>query len=111
MSDSFTAKLHNFNVAPRKARLVANLVRGRRVTTALSILRFSDKKTAPAIYKLLQSAVNNVSKAATVSKDDLIVKAIKVDKGRTMRRFVPRARGRTSIIRRRKSHITLTLQE
>lgn len=111
MSDRFTAKLRNYQVAPRKVRLVAGLVRGRLVTDALDALRFSDKKAAPVMFKLIRSAVSNIKESVTADESSLYVKEVRVDEGRSMSRFVPRARGRASVIKRRKSHITLTLQE
>ena len=111
MSDRFTAKLRNYQVAPRKVRLVAGLVRGKLVDDAMDVLRFSDKKAAPVMLKLIRSAVSNIKESVTTDEASLYVKEVRVDEGQVMRRFVPRARGRASIIRRRKSHITLTLQE
>jgi len=109
-----TAKLRTVRVSARKARLVANLVRGRDVSEALEILQFTRKKTAPLIKTLVESAVANVEYKASQSSDKLdidglIIKQIFVDEGPTLRRFRPRARGMATRIRKRTSHITVVV--
>ena len=111
MPASYTAKLRNFRIAPRKARLVANLVRGKPVQTAQNLLRTTHKKSAPVMAKLLDSALSSLRSTATINEERLVVKEIFVDAGPTLRRFIPRARGRASPIRKRTSHIVLKLEE
>ena len=108
---AYTAKLRNFRVAPRKARLVADLVRGKHVQTAQDLLRTTHKKSAPVMAKLLDSALANLRSTATIDEERLVVKEIYIDEGPTLRRFIPRARGRASPIRKRSSHIVLKLEE
>ena len=111
MPEAYTAKLRNLRVAPRKARLVANLIRGQHVQIAQDMLRTTHKRSAPIVAKLLQSAINNLRSTTTVNEESLVVKEIYVDEGPTLRRFIPRARGRASPIRKRMSHIVLKLEE
>ena len=109
-----TAKLRHVRVAPQKARLVANLVRGRDVSEVLEMLQFTRKKSAPIIKKLVESAVANAENLAKrdgndVDIDELFVESIFVDAGPTLRRFRPRAQGRATKILKKTSHITVIL--
>lgn len=109
-SRAHTATLRYIRVAPRKARVVVDLIRGKRVDEALDILRHSQKGVARSIYKLLDSAVDNVqSSELDWDLDGLYVKKTFVDEGPTMRRFQARAQGRATRIRKRTSHITIEL--
>lgn len=110
------AKLRLARVSPRKARLVADLVRGRDVGEAVEILSFTRKKSAPLIKKLVESAVANAEYSARqhnrpIDVDDLVVKAIYVDQGPSLRRFRPRARGMATRIHKKTSHITVVVGE
>ncbi len=106
------AILRNFRVSPRKARLVADVVRGKNVEVALANLQGTDRKTAFVLRKLLLSAVSNAkTKNEDLDVDSLFVKSICVDAGRTHKRFMPRAHGRASPIRKRHSTITVLLDE
>ncbi len=106
------ASLRQVHVSPQKARLVADMVRGRNVNDAINILAFTRKKSADVISKLLKSAIANAEENhKVVDVDDLFIKAITVDKGITMKRFMPRARGSASPIKKRHSHITIVLNE
>ncbi|MBW1645381.1 MAG: 50S ribosomal protein L22 [Deltaproteobacteria bacterium] len=105
------AKLRHFRVAPRKARLVTDLIKGMDVEKAINTLRFTQKKSAPAIMKLLQSAVANADQKGDIDVDALYVRHAFVDEGPTLRRFKPRAMGRATRIRKRTSHITLILDD
>lgn len=105
------ASLQNFRVPPRKARLIVDLVRGKRVDVALSNLLACKNKTAPAVHKLIMSAAANASNQSSVDIDDLVVKRAWVDEGRVLKRFMPRAQGRATPIRKRSSHITIVLDE
>jgi large subunit ribosomal protein L22 len=104
------AKLRFTRIAPRKARLVADLIRGKRSEEAVSILTFTPKAAARIIIKLLRSAIANADQKK-VDVDHLYVKTIMVDQGPTMKRFMPRALGRATTIRKRTSHITIVLDE
>jgi len=105
-----TAKLHYLRMSPRKVRLVADVVRGRAVESALAQLRFFDKRAADPILKLLKSALanakNNFSKT-----EGLYIKTIVVDQGPTYERFRPRARGTAGPIHKKTSHVTIILDE
>ena len=106
------AVLRSVRVSPQKARLLADLVRGRDVEDALEILTFTRKKTAPMIKKLVESAVANAEHGAEdVDIDALYIEAITVDQGKSLRRWRPRAMGRATPIIKRTSHITVVLGE
>lgn len=110
------ASVMGLRIAPRKARLVANLIRGKKVVEARSILEFTLKKSAPVIGKVLESAVANAEFAANEKKeridtDEMIVNFIVVNEGRTARRFRPAARGRATRIRKRTSQVALTITD
>ena len=98
-------------ISPQKVRLVADLIRGKKVEDALNILRFTQKGSAPVIAKLLKSAVANAGQKEGVDVDTLFVKQIAVDEGPTMKRFRARAMGRGTRIFKRMSHITVTVEE
>lgn len=102
------ASLTNFKQSPRKVRLVADMIRGKRVSVARDALHFLAKKSSPEIVKLLNSAVANARREG-MNPDDLVVKTISVDKALVMRRFKPMARGRAAGIRRTMSHVNLEL--
>lgn len=109
-----TAILRFARVSPQKARLVADLVRGQDAGTALEILTFLPKKTAPMIKRLIESAVANAEHEAQrknreLDIDDLYVKTIHVDQGAMLRRFRPRAQGRATPIQKKTAHITVVL--
>jgi large subunit ribosomal protein L22 len=108
------AKLKFGRVSPQKARLVANLVRGKDVLEVIDILTFINKKSAPMIRKLVESAVANAEQKSKqtgeeLDVDDLFVETITVDGGPSSRRFRPRARGRATRILKKTSHITVVL--
>lgn len=99
-------------IAPRKMRLVADLVRGRSVNDAIGLLKFTPKSGARPTLKAIQSAVANIvnrDDARDVNPDQLVVKTIFVDEGPTFRRFLPRAMGRATPIRKRMSHLTVAV--
>ena len=98
-------------ISPQKVRLVADLVRGKKVEDALNILMFTPKGSAPVIAKLLKSAVVNAGQKEGVDVDTLVVKRIFVDEGPTMKRFRARAMGRGTRILKRMSHITIMVEE
>ena len=111
-----TAKLGNHRVSARKARLVADMVRGRQVEEALAYLDLSPKKFARPLAKLVRSAVanaedkNNRDKAG-IDADNLFVRTITVDEGPSMWRIRARAQGRAAWIQRRTSSVTVVLEE
>lgn len=105
------ARLRFARISPRKARLVADLVRGKRSEEALNILSFTKKASAKILIKLLKSAIANATQKKTIDIDRLYVKQIMVDQGPTMKRFQPRALGRATMIRKRTSHINIVLDE
>jgi large subunit ribosomal protein L22 len=102
------AILKNYRQSPRKVRLVADVVRGKKVPAALAALNFVDKRAAGPFAKVISSAVANAVQAGH-SVDSLIIKKVSVDKGTTIKRFMPRARGSASAINKRSSHITVEL--
>jgi large subunit ribosomal protein L22 len=105
------AKLKFVRVAPRKAQLVADLIRGKKSEEALNILTFTKKTAAKLLIKLLKSAIANATQRKNMDVDRLYVKKITVDQGPTMKRFQPRALGRATTIRKRTSHINIVLDE
>ncbi len=104
------AQLNTYRQSPRKVRLVADLVRGKSVNDALSMLAFTTKRAAGPIRKLISSAVAN-AKNMSMPADSLVIKEIKVDEGRTLYRRQPRSHGMAHPIRKRTSHISVTLEE
>ena len=103
------AKLRNVRLSPRKARLVIDMVRGKGIQDAMNILQVSPQKTAPILSKLLKSAVANAEQSGVSDVDQLFVKTVMVDQGPVLKRFMPRAQGRASRIRKPTSHITVVL--
>ena len=104
------AHLKNYRQAPRKVRLVANLIKGKSVAVADLELKHLAKRAALPMEKLLASAVAN-AKVAGAEPENLKVKDVRVDKGIVMKRHMPRAFGRASAIHKHSSHVTITLAE
>ena len=98
-------------MSPRKARLVAEHIRGRSVPEARAVLAFTSREAAGVLQKVLQSAVSNAEANHGIAEDRLYVKATYVDGGPVMKRWRARARGRVARIRKRTCHITVTLVE
>jgi len=98
-------------ISPQKARLVADVVRGKDVDSALTTLRFMPKKAARIIRKVLESAVANAEQTETIDVDTLYVKEIQINGGPMLKRFRPRAMGRATRILKRTSHITVVVDE
>jgi large subunit ribosomal protein L22 len=105
------ATLKYARISAQKARLVADQIRGQRVELALNTLAFSTKKGAGIIKKVLESAVANAEHNEGADIDELKVESIQVNEGPTMKRIMPRAKGRANRIMKRTSHITLTVAE
>ncbi len=103
------ARARFVRVAPRKARLVADQVRGLPLDDALPLLRFSTRSAAQDIRKLIESAAANAEANHDLVADDLVIKDIHVDEGPTLRRYRPRALGRATRINKRTSHIAVAL--
>lgn len=103
------AKVKNIRISPKKVRLVADLIRGKHVNFALQQLMFSPKKSSTPIEKLLKSAIANAEHNFNLDQEDLYVKEITVDEGMTLKRWMPRAFGRATTIRKRSSHINIVL--
>lgn len=109
MKGTATAKLKSLRMTPRKVRLVVDLIRGRLVQDAMTQLQFSTKHAARPVLKLLQSAVANAANNHQLKKETLRISVAFVDAGTTLHRWMPRAMGRATPIRKRSSHITLVL--
>ena len=105
------AKLSYARVGAQKARLVADMVRGKDVNEAIRTLTFMKKKTAVMIKKLIESAVANAEQKEVIDVDNLYVKTICVDQGPSLKRFRPRAQGRAFMVKKKMSHINVVLDE
>lgn len=105
------AQLTNYRQSPRKVRLVAGLVRGMQVTAADAELTFLAKRSADPIKKLLASAVANAKANFSAKEENLYIKEMRVDKGVTMRRSMPRSHGMSNRINKRSSHVLVVLEE
>jgi len=106
-----SAKLKYARLSPQKTRLVVDMVRGKAVQEALNILKFSPQRPADVVAKVLRSAVANAEQKGVADVDRLFVKAVFVDQGPALKRFIPRAQGRATKIRKPTSHITVVLDE
>lgn len=107
-----TARLNNVPTSPRKMRLVADLVRGKRVGIALSILKFTPNHGAIRLEKLVLSAVANwqaKNPDTKLEEADLYIKTVMVDEGRSLKRLRPAPQGRGHRIRKRSNHVTLVI--
>ena len=103
------AVLRGVRLSVDKGRLVADLIRGKKVDQALNILTFTQKKAAVIVKKVLESAIANAEHNDGADIDELKVKTIYVEQGTTLKRFRPRAQGRAFQIKKRTSHITIQL--
>lgn len=98
-------------ISPRKVRQVIDLVRGKTVSDALAILKYTPKRGSAAVVKVINSAAANAEHNYDMDKDNLYVAEAYVDQGPTLKRFMPRAYGRADKMRRRTSHITIVVKE
>ncbi len=105
------ALARQIRISPQKARLVADLIRGKDVASAINTLRFMPKKGARILRKVLESALANASQNEAIDVDTLYVKKIFIDGGPMLKRIMPRAQGRANRILKRTSHITVVLDE
>jgi len=106
-----TVKLKHLRIAPRKTRLVADMVRKKKAEEALTLLDFKVRKASDPIKKLLKSAIASAENDLGLKKENLFISKINVNEGPTLKRSRPRARGRFFPIMKRTSHIVLTLDE
>ncbi|PPC91430.1 MAG: 50S ribosomal protein L22 [Methylobacter sp.] len=106
-----SARLNNAPLSAQKARLVGDQIRGLPVEKALDILRFSSKKGAGIILKILESAIANAEHNDNADIDELRVSTVFVNEGITMKRVMPRAKGRANHILKRTCHITIKVAE
>jgi large subunit ribosomal protein L22 len=106
-----TAKLNKLRISPRKVRLVADVIRGMQVEQAERQLQFLNRKPSLPLLKLLRSAIANAENNNKLEKENLYIKELRVDEGASLKRWIPRAMGRASAMRKRTSHITIVLDE
>ena len=95
--------------SPRKLRLVADLIRGKSAQDAWNVLEFTPKRACGPMKKCLESAIANAQNNNDLAPETLVVYRVMVDEGPTLKRFMPRARGRASAIKKRTSHITVVV--
>lgn len=105
------AKLSYLRIAPRKVRLIADMIRRKKTGDAQAILSFTPKKGSRPVLKLLESAIANAKNNFQLDADNLYISKITVDEGPKYKRFMPRARGSASPIQKKTSHITICLDE
>ncbi len=105
------ASLKYAKIGVQKARLVVDLVRGKNVNEAIRILTFTPKKGARMLKKLIESALANAENKKVIDVDNLYVKEVTADGGPSSKRFIPRAQGRATLIRKKTSHFNVTLEE
>lgn len=110
--DRFFAKLNNCPTSPRKMRLIADLIRGKRVEEASALLQFNKKESSIRMEKLLRSAISNYEQKSGDSWENagLVVKEVYVDSARMLKRIQPAPQGRAHRIRKRSNHVTLVLE-
>ncbi|MFA5175088.1 MAG: 50S ribosomal protein L22 [Patescibacteria group bacterium] len=109
MEQRVTAKLNFLRMGPRKVRLVIDLIRGRKVTTAINTLSLLNKKAARPVLKLLNSAIANAKNNYSLPIESLRVETAMVDGGRVLKRSMPKAHGSATPVRERTSHVSLIL--
>lgn len=106
---AYEVKLRHLHIAPRKVRLVADLVRGKKAEEAQTILSFAVKKSSDPVLKLLNSALANAKSTKNAEAKDLFISKITVDEGPAGKRVLPKSRGRGEVIKKKTSHVTLVL--
>jgi large subunit ribosomal protein L22 len=105
------ASIRHVRIAPQKARLVVDMIRGKGVEEAIGILEFNTRRAAKLIAKTLKSAIANAETTQNLDVDALYVKLVWVDEGATQKRSLPRAHGRATKIFKRSSHVTIVVDE
>lgn len=103
------ALLNTYRQSPRKVRLLADMVRGKSIVAAKAALLLAVKRGAPIVQKLIDSAVANAKQNFSIDPENLFIKEITVNKGVVMKRFMPKARGSATPLRKRTSHIAVVL--
>lgn len=98
-------------LSPRKARMVVDLIRGKKLEEALAILRYTPNKATEAVTKVVKSAAANAEHNYEMDKEELVISQIFVDQGPSLKRVMPRAMGRADIIKRKTSHITVVVSD
>ncbi|AKT53385.1 MULTISPECIES: 50S ribosomal protein L22 [Selenomonas] len=111
MAQEVKATAKYIRIAPRKVRIVMNLVRGKSVADALAILKFTPKVGADAVEKVLRSAIANAENNFDMDVDRLFISSAFVDQGPTLKRIHPRSRGQAFKILKHTSHITVAVNE
>ncbi|MFD1465967.1 50S ribosomal protein L22 [Lapidilactobacillus mulanensis] len=114
MADQVTtarAEARTVRIAPRKARLVVDLIRGKEAAEALAILQFTTRGASPIVAKVLKSAIANAEHNYDLDAQNLFVSEVYVNEGPTLKRFRPRAKGSASPINKRTSHIVVVVKE
>ena len=106
-----TATLRFARISARKVKIVADLIRGKKVDEALAIVKFTPKASSEIIEKLLKSAIANAENNHGMNRGNLVVSEIYANQGPTMKRIRPAAKGSASRIRKRTSHVTIKLRE
>jgi large subunit ribosomal protein L22 len=106
-----TAKIRMIRISPRKVRIVGDVIKKKNVNEAMGLLTYMPQKASFILKKLLDSALANAKQKKYVDIDNLYIKNVMVDGGPMLKRFLPRAMGRATKIRKRMSHITLVLDE
>ena len=108
----YKATLRYLRASPRKVRIVADLIRGKGVEEALTLLKFTRRGTADPLHELISAALASAElKDKKIDADSLVVKSIHVDQGPTLKRFLTRSMGRANRINKKTSHITVVLEE
>ena len=103
------ALLKGFRESPRRVRMVAEMIRGKKVEDALAVLRFQPRKAARMLTKVLNSAVANATENEEADADKLVVTRVDVNGGPMQKRWLPRSMGRANRIHRRTSHVTVVV--
>jgi large subunit ribosomal protein L22 len=105
------AVLRDLRMTPLKVRRVAKLVSGKPVATALNILALDTHIASPILSKVIRSAAANAANNESLDEGRLVVRTVMIDKGRTLKRYLPRSRGRADVLRKRMCHITVIVEE
>ena len=108
---TFKASHRYARIAPRKARLIMDMVRGRDVDDAITMLRFAKQRASGMIEKVIRSAVANANEQEVPSRNTLYVASARVDPGPIIKRFQPKDRGKAYSIKKRTSHLVVTIDE
>jgi len=111
MANTAKAKVTHIRIAPRKVRIVIDLIRNKPVGHAIAILKNTPKVASPVVEKLLNSAIANAQNNHNMNVDNLYISEVYADQGPTLKRIMPRAKGMATRINKRTSHITMILSE